>query len=510
MVTSFRGSGLPQTARLAGYSFIIEAFDLAVPTPPRLAAIAGHHRPKRTDRWHILPERYAPDESLAAQTSFAFKWEGVNLSVLDALFRKIPAELVADAVLTAPTGIYARRLWFFYEWLLDTPLTLSDIGKIKAVNAIDPDQQIALEKGKISARHKVRNNVPGTREYCPLVWRTDAIKAHQAGNPAARANAVIARTPADVLMRATAFMLLSDSRASFRIEGEEPSQNRAIRWGQAIARAGNTALSVEELETLQRIVVGDARFVKLGLRTEGGFVGEHDRHTGAPLPDHVSAKHQDLPLLMQGLVSYDQVAGRGQLDPVAAAAVEAFGFVYIHPFEDGNGRIHRWLIHHILAASGFAPKGIAFPISAVMLREIDGYRRVLESYSKPLLEQIRWTATGNGNVAVLNDTASWYRFFDATAHAEFLYHCVDTTITRDLPEEIAHLEAYDQFVETVTLLVDMPARRIALLHRLLGQNEGRLSNRKRDAEFGTLTDEEVAQIERIYLSSALKRNDSQG
>ena len=37
---------------------------------------------------------------------------------------------------------------------------------------------------------------------------------------------------------------------------------------------------------------------------------------------------------------------------VAAAAV-AFGFVYIHPFEDGNGRLHRWRIHHVLARAGF-------------------------------------------------------------------------------------------------------------------------------------------------------------
>jgi hypothetical protein len=38
-----------------------------------------------------------------------------------------------------------------------------------------------------------------------------------------------------------------------------------------------------------------------------------------------------------------------EVDPVVAAAILAFGFVYIHPFEDGNGRIHRYLIHHVLA-----------------------------------------------------------------------------------------------------------------------------------------------------------------
>ena len=60
----------------------------------------------------------------------------------------------------------------------------------------------------------------------------------------------------------------------------------------------------------------------------------------------------------------------------------AFGFVYIHPFEDGNGRIHRYLMHHVLARRGFNPSGVIFPVSAAILDKIDEYREVLESYSR--------------------------------------------------------------------------------------------------------------------------------
>jgi Fic family protein len=170
--------------------------------------------------------------------------------------------------------------------------------------------------------------------------------------------------------RATAFLLLSDSKASYQIEGEKPSPDRLRRWGQAIMKAGRAKLSIEEIVSLQREVIGDDRFVRLGLRVEGGFVGEHDRHTQAPPPDHISARPDDLDSLMQGLIAFDARSGAGSTDAGVAAASAAFGFVYFHPFEDGNGRIHRWLIHHMLAAAGFAAPGLVFPVSAVMLREI--------------------------------------------------------------------------------------------------------------------------------------------
>ena len=73
-----------------------------------------------------------------------------------------------------------------------------------------------------------------------------------------------------------------------------------------------------------------------------------------------------------------EVGQAEQLDPVIAAAILAFGFVYIHPFEDGNGRIHRYLIHHILSKRGFNPPQLVFPVSAAILDRIEDYRGVLE------------------------------------------------------------------------------------------------------------------------------------
>jgi Fic family protein len=240
--------------------------------------------------------------------------------------------------------------------------------------------------------------------------------------------------------------------------------------------------------------------VHLGLRRKGGFVGERDRHSGAPLPDHIDARPEDLASLLGGLVTFDRDATQ-DLDPVIAAAILAFGFVYIHPFEDGNGRIHRYLIHHVLARRGFNPPGVVFPVSSAILDRIDAYRKVLESYSTRLLPTVRWEPTGKGNVSVLNDTGDFYRFFDATPHAEFLYECTLKTIEEDLPNEAQSLRRHDRFRARVEALVDMPGHTIDLLFRMLRQNGGRLSKRARQREFAKLTEAEVRRVKEVYADT---------
>ncbi len=226
---------------------------------------------------------------------------------------------------------------------------------------------------------------------------------------------------------------------------------------------------------------------------KGDLSGEHERDTGSPLPDHISARAEDLESLLKGLVSFDCGAAR-EIDAVVAATALAFGFIYIHPFQAGNGRIHRYLIHHVLAQRGFNPAGVVFPVSAAILEAIDAYRAVLEDYSRRLLPVVEWKPTADGNVKVLNDTADFYRYFDATPHAEFLFGCVRKTLEEDLPRETQFLARYNQLQRQVQGFVDMPDRTFDLLFRFLRQNGGRLSKRAREGEFKALTAAERSAI----------------
>lgn len=496
VVSVFQERRLPEKAKPAGYAALIDAYNLTVPLPIKLSAIGSRHKVYEEDNWHIYTPRHMPDATLEGHLIFALKYEGLDLAILKRLFETVPSEAIENIVKAKPTSSYARRLWFLYEWLLNRKLSLPDAKTGTYAEVVDTTQQWAIS-GVTSTRHRVRNNLPGTRDFCPLVFRTPIIEQYIKANLSERARQTVSKLSADILARTAAFLLLKDSKSSHAIEGEAPPQNRIQRWGRAIGEAGRRPLDLDELLRLQRIVIGDSRFIKLGLRQEGGFVGEHEHGSRLPLPEHISARPEDLPELVQGLLDFDRRFS-SELDAVLAAAMLAFGFVYIHPFEDGNGRLHRYLIHHTLAQRGFSPAGFVFPVSAAILERINDYRTVLESYSKRLLPLIEWEPTEKMNVHVLNDTGDFYRYFDATPHVEFLYACVEKTIEIDLPQEASFLKRYDLFKTRIESLIEMPASTIDLLFHFLKQNEGRLSKRAREKEFSALNARETEQIEKIY------------
>lgn len=453
---------------------------------------------REAEGWRIYTPRHAPHASIEGHLTFALKYEGIDLAVLHALFQRIFQKDLTSIVVGSPTGGYARRIWFLYEWLTDGRLPIEDLHQGSYVQVVDPEMQVAIDGERVK-RHRVVNNLPGTPRFCPLVFRTEKINEYVAKNLRERARERIGRIPQDLLSRASAFLLLKDSKASYTIEGEQPPQSRIQRWGRAIGQAGMQPLDMDELIRLQRTVIGDRRFVRIGLRNRGGFVGEHDRDTGVPIPEHISARPDDLEDILGGLIDFDRM-GSLRLDPVVAAACLAFGFVYIHPFEDGNGRVHRYLIHHVLSESGFNPPGMVFPVSSVILKRLSEYREVLQQYSHRILPLIEWEVSEDMNVEVQNSTDHLYRFFDATPQVEFLFACVEETIEKDLPDETRFLQRYDVFRRSVEKMVDMPDTTVHLLYRFLRQNGGRLSKRAREKEFAHLREDELLRIEELYAT----------
>src|SRR5450631_337576 len=134
---------LPEMATPAGYAALIHAYDLPVPVPRTLCAIGTRHRKTEEAGWRIYTPRHAPEATLEGHLTFALKYEGLDLATLKRLFLAVMADEIAGLVRTKPTGLYARRIWFLYEWLLGRELDLPAAQKVSYVDAVDTDLQYA-------------------------------------------------------------------------------------------------------------------------------------------------------------------------------------------------------------------------------------------------------------------------------------------------------------------------------------------------------------------------------
>lgn len=446
-------------------------------------------------KWAIYDKRFSLDNTLADHLNFALRHEVIDLLVLKRTLEAIPEEELIAYIRATPNGSATRRVWFFYETLTGKTLDIADAPVVKAVDALPPGEYFTSE-GTLSKRHRVLDNLLGTGAFCPIIQKTKKLNDFIKLDLSKTAQDTIGKTGGSVIARAASFLLLADSRASFEIEGERPRANRLERWGCAVLEAGKRPLNQTEIYRLHRILIGDDRFTEIGYRTEGVFLGERD-YNRDPLPEFIGAKHEDLPSLMLGLNECNNHLRPSEVDAVLQAAIIAFGFVYIHPLADGNGRLHRCLIHHVLAERKFTPPGMVFPVSSVMLDRIEDYRETLQSHSGPLMDYIEWRPLPSGNVEVTNDTADLYRFFDCTAEAEFLYSCVERTVAQDLPREILYLKSNDAALKGIMNLIEMPDRLAQDLIMHIRQKDGKLSKKRRKGVFEKLTDEEVLEAEAI-------------
>ncbi len=499
-ISVFHGLKAPEEGFLVGYGTLIEAYKLDLPLPNTLTLISTKKRQYRVKNWHVLTPRHQPKETLYHQLCFALKYEGINLLFFKKLFAQLPETECAHLVQIEPQGLFSRKIWFLYEWLLGKKLPIPDLVMGNYVSLVNEAQQFALAFGSKSNRHRIINNLPGNVDFCPLIFKSEKLLRYLAINFSEKNKLHSQSIHKDILLRTSAFLLLKDSKASFNIEGETPLPSRAMRWGKAIGEAGANDLTKEELERLQQIIIESDRFTKFGYRMQEGFVGEHDRDTSQPLPDHISAKYTDLEMLMSGLLTCARQLTHEQYQPVLTAATIAFGFVFIHPFVDGNGRLHRYIIHHMLAKNKFSPQGIIFPISASILNHMVDYRKLLEKYSHTILPFIEWQATADNNIEVLNETADYYKYYDATEQAEFLFDCIDDTIENIIPQEVKYLQQFDEFKNFIDNNFEMPDKMVALLVKLLLQNNGLLSSKKRTSDFASLNESEMNRIESAFKS----------
>jgi Fic family protein len=348
-------------------------------------------------------------------------------------------------------------------------------------------------------RIRINDNLIGVSEYCPIVRKTQALKELVAKDVTKKLEGLKDDYPNEIFQRASQYLYRKETRSSFEIESEKPSPDRVDRFVRLLHQAGKQPfldiMSEKALTSLQNAIV-DARYAQPGFRDFQNYVGQTN-YRGEEMYHYVCPPPDLLTSLMNGLSILEEKSTGAP--PIVRAAIIAFGFVFIHPFLDGNGRIHRFLIHDMLTRDGIAEQGLVIPISAHMLQHMSEYDMALESYSKPLSQRVKFSILENGDLRIDNsdEVCSYYRYPDLTSQSEYLAKAIFSTIQEDLFEELYFLQRYDELKKEIQQLIDMPDKQLSNFIMYLHQNKGIFPNRRKK-QFEEITEEEFVAVEKIY------------
>nr|WP_298248510.1 Fic family protein [uncultured Halomonas sp.] len=486
-----------------GYGWLASCYDVEATQPFPVISHIGrtrHTHEHATGRLETYLEAMRPADTFSAHLTFALKHEGVHLEFLARLFEAIPGELVADWVRSEPTGQYARRAGFLYEWLTGHSLDIDEVGG-NYRDILDSRYYVVRSSPERNRRWRINDNLPGTPDYCPLVRKTPNVNAIAGYDLGARLDVMEGEFGADILQRSAVWLTIRESRASFVIEHEGGQRDRIQRFAEAMETyCGRLSdpLNQDALGNLQQSILGVST-IEPGLRLSPVFVGSRSVHHGAVV--HYVCPHWDwLPGMLGGLRQF--LLTTEETPPILRAAVASFGFVFLHPLADGNGRISRFLINDVLRRDGVVPEPFILPVSAAItssaIRRAE-YDRVLELYSRPLMDAFREAvdfprerlryADGIESDFVFKaytQAAPAWRYPDLTAQVEYLGDILRYTIEYEMHEQAMLQRAWHQTRLAIKNWLEGPDDHIDRIIRAIRQN-GRVSG-KLIKEFPVLQD----------------------
>jgi Fic family protein len=491
-------------ARPVGGQWLKEHYNLVNYTLTHSSYIAGNPAIRVTSNGNI-EQHYGVKYSVALENDalhhveFFLKYDDLNLDFLQAVFLRISTAEVEAFIIESPAGKQARKIGFLYEFLTSKQLRLSRPVSGNYIDLLDSEKYITGRTEK-STRWRLNNNLLGNAVYCPVVRRTRELENLLAQDLTEKIENLKADFPEDIFRHATNYLYTKETKSSYEIEKEKPSADRIQKFVAMLEMAGSESnqemLEKMRLITLQNAIV-DPRFASNEFRHFQNYVGQtmgngqENFHYICPPPGVMSS-------LMEGLQTLTLKTAQA-VPPEVRAGLIAFGFVFIHPFEDGNGRLHRFLIHDVLAHDKKVPQGLIIPVSAHMLNNIKEYDIILEKYSKPLMRRIKYTSSDIGEVVITNENEveGYFRYPELTDQCVYLIHTIHDTIQEDMPEELSFLQRFEEAKQAIQQIVDMPDRLITMMLTFLHQNKGAFPKRRREY-FGKLTEDEIQRMQNAY------------
>ncbi len=459
-----------------GYRYLVNKFGLKAFEPEiGVRTDSACNRRMETGAMIIMPPSSAPKtQAPLDHILFALKTEGIDLQVLSqALPLVAPGEL-AEAVRKTPSGIYLRKAAFLWEAF--TGKTLEDVTPSGRPTPLFDSSKYLTGRVIRNKKWRVDFNGLGTLRYCATVRRTPAIEKALHENTLQKAGEWLMRIGKEPAERAMQWAYLNETRGSFALERENADLNRTERFAKLLQHCADAEnLSEDWLCELQNDVVSSPYYAAATFRTEQNWLGKVIGR-GVSSVTYVPPAPEALTGLMEDWMTATDGLAEGA-DPMAAAAVASFGFVYLHPFMDGNGRLSRFLIHRQLARSGALANGVLLPISVAMKKNEAAYLEALAAYSEKVRPfwRISWTGGTPEFAFDFLGSDAIYRYWDATRQTEFLHRMAQEALDVHLRDEVEYLALYDRLEKAVDEAFDLPSALLTRAVSVLIDSNGRFS-----------------------------------
>jgi len=440
---------------MLGYRFCLRQVGLT-PWPLRVESRLGERRAVEREGDQHLVQVYPPLQALPTEgesaifthLEFALRHEGVDLAALAGICAALEPQLLAAWISSHPSGKYARRLGFLYEWLTGRQLPLDPT---LIAGAYEPVLDAGVYfTGPVTnvPRWHVRNNLPGTPAWCPTVHR-ETLGGVPVGtlDVAAELRQAHAALPPAIFAALLTHAYAAEVQASYAIAGDAASPAQREAFERVLRTAGAVSLAArlanERLIELQgAIFSGSGAWIAYGVRRDETFVGSTG-NMDLQRVEYPCPPARALGSLLAGLqqAAAERLAAPA-LPPIVCAAVVSFGFDFIHPLMQGNGRIHRFLVQAALLETGALAPGTIVPVSPVMLARLPEYAKALRAYFAP----VRATAEALAGVRVILEpresfsfphyerVAPLYRYPVLTEQVSYLESAVRQGLDADLKE----------------------------------------------------------------------------
>jgi len=499
---------------MIGYEFLLSRIPLRMPPLTQPAQVRPVTRIEEMPELLAVPRHVAPadDASLLEHVLFALKHEPMRLAILHEAMKLVPAEELTSALTAQRMGGYLRKAAFIWEKAnrRELPLPWDTTGG----NYLDLFDQESYYTGPLwerSQKLRINFNGIGPYEFCPVVRRSPALERR--GLEVLERLHTWAADPANagLVDRVLNWAYLSETRDSYAIENETPAPDKERAFLQAMEQLRDRRpLSEDYLVDLQNLVITSAIKQELAFRHEQNWLqrGGH----GALAVRYLPPPPAQVGELMDGLMRLAN-AREGDVPPLVKAALVSFGFVFVHPFMDGNGRLSRLLAQHSLSLQGALPtvngNPAILPLSVAMKRHEADYLAALESFSRPArqLWDVTWIAD-NEFAFDFRSSPLVYAHWNGEAAADFVTRCAEQALEQALVNETAFLQAYDRAYEQIDREFDLPNRTVNLLIQWIHQNNDHMPERRKNApELLLLKPQQVVRIEAI-VADCFRRDDN--